>query len=148
MSSENLSIDNALYGLNEFLRDKIAPAIADAYIAPMARLSGLLLRICANGVDDAAELRVEENVAIREILSEASELVDAPLLAGQLQAAAVSIDPGLKISILDEENHRLRCLLVEAQAELEENTAPAANALDQRIWRLLESIEAKRAPRE
>jgi hypothetical protein len=147
MSSVNLSIDNALHGLDEFLRDKIAPAIADPYVAPMARLSGLLLRICANGVDDAAELRVEENVAIREILSEAAELVDAPL-AGQLQAAAVSIDPGLKISVLDGENHRLRCLLVTAQAILEGNSAPAANALDQRIWRLLESIEAKRAPRE
>ena len=69
-------------------------------------------------------------------------------LPAQLKAAAASTDPGLKISVLDTENHRLRCLLVKAQAALEEINAPAAHALDQRIWRLLEEIEAKRAPRE
>ena len=147
MSGKNLSIDNALHGLNEFLRDTIAPAISDPYVAPMARLSGMLLNICANGVDDAAELRAHENAAIRGILGEVAALVDAPL-AGQLQDSAASTDPGLKISVLDAENHRLRCLLVNAQAELEETNAPAARALDQRIWRLLEEIEAKRAPRE
>ena len=147
MSGKNLSIDNALHGLNEFLRDTIAPAISDPYVAPMARLSGMLLNICANGVDDAAELRAHENAAIRGILGEATALVDAPL-AGQLQAAAGSADPGLKISTLDTENHRLRVLLVAAQSALEEIAIPAANALDQRIWQLLESIEAKRSPRE
>ena len=29
MTSKSLSIDNALLGLNEFLRDTIAPAISD-----------------------------------------------------------------------------------------------------------------------
>lgn len=147
MSGKNLSIGNALHGLNEFLRDTIAPAISDPYVAPMARLSGMLLNICANGADDAAELRVEENAAIRGILGEAGALVDAPL-ATALQAAAASADPGLKISVLDAENHQLRMLLVEAHTALEDKTAPSARALDQRIWQLLESIEAKRAPRE
>ncbi len=147
MSGKNLSIDNALHGLNEFLRDTIAPAISDPYVAPMARLSGMLLNICATGVDDAAELRVEENAAIRGCLGEAAELVDAPL-ATLLQAAAVSNDPGLKISTLDAENHRLRMLLIAAHTALENNTAPSARSLDQRIWGLLEAIEAKRAPRE
>lgn len=147
MTSKSLSIDNALHGLDEFLRDKIAPAIADPYVAPMARLSGLLLRICANSVDDATELRVDENAAIREVLGEAAALVSEPL-AARLQGAAASADPGLKISVLDEENQRLRILLVTAQCVLEKDTSAAAKGLDQRIWRLLESIEAKRAPRE
>jgi hypothetical protein len=147
MSGKNLSIDNALHGLDEFLRDKIAPAISDPYVAPMARLSAMLLRICANGVDDAAELRVRENAAMRAILGEAAALVPAPL-SEALRAASGSIDPGLKISMLDAENHRLRVLLVEAQAALEESSDPAAKALDQRMWRLLEAIEARRAPRE
>jgi hypothetical protein len=147
MSGKNLSIDNALHGLNEFLRDTIAPAISDPYVAPMARLSGLLLRICANSVDDATELRVDENAAIREVLGEAAALVSEPL-AARLQGAAASADPGLKISVLDKENHRLRMLLVTAQTVLEEDTTAAARVLDRRIWRLLESMEAKRAPRE
>ena len=147
MSGNSLSIDNALHGLDEFLRDKIAPAIEDPYVAPMTRLSGMLLRICANGVDDAAELRVEENAAVRGILDEAAVLVSEPL-ADQLRHAAISCDPGLKISVLDGENNRLRVLLVKAQAALEASAEPAAKTLDQHIWRLLESIEAKRAPRE
>ncbi len=147
MSSKTLSIDNALHGLGEFLRDKIAPAITDPYVAPMARLSGMLLRICANGIDDAVEMRVHENAAIRGVLGEVAAHVDAPL-AGQLQTAALSNDPGLKISILDAENHRLRCLLVKAQAALEGQDGAQARSLDQSIWCLLEDIAAKRAPRE
>ena len=110
MSSQTLCIENALHGLDEFLRDKIAPAISDPYVAPMARLSGMLLRICANSVDDAAELRVDENAAIRGILGEAGSLLDEPL-SEQLLAAAVSTDPGLKISVLDAENSRLRAFV-------------------------------------
>jgi hypothetical protein len=147
MSPKNLSIDNALHGLEAFLRDRVAPAIEDAYVSPMARLSAMVLQICANGIDDAAELRVEENAAIRAILGEAAALLPAPF-AGQMQSAATSADPGLKISVLDAENHRLRVLLVTAQAALEDSTVAAARALNQRIWRLLETVEAKRAPRE
>jgi hypothetical protein len=147
MISHNLSIGNALRGLEEFIRDKMAPAIDDPFVAPMARLSGMLLRICANSVDDAAELRIDENAAIRLILGEATALVPPPL-ASRLREAAASTDPGLKISVLDVESHRLRVLLVTAQAALEDSTGPAAKALDQRIWQLLETVEAKRAPRE
>jgi hypothetical protein len=71
-----------------------------------------------------------------------------PPLASRLREAAASTDPGLKISVLDVESHRLRVLLVTAQAALEDSTGPAAKALDQRIWQLLETVEAKRAPRE
>lgn len=147
MSGQNLTIDNALHGVGELLRDRISPEIGDPFAVQMARLSCLLLRICANGVDDAAELRVEENAAIRSILAEAAGLVPAPL-AAMLNAAAVSADPGLKISTLDGENDRLRRLLVQAHATLEDEAAPAARALDQRIWRFLAAAENKRAPRE
>lgn len=147
MSSQTLSIDNALHGLDEFLRDKIARAISDPYIAPMARLSGMLLRICANSVDDAAELRVDENAAIRTILGEAGSTLGGAL-SEQLFVAAASTDPGLKISVLDAENSRLRRLLVEAHKALEDSHNEASQLLDQKIWRLFEAIEAKRAPRE
>jgi hypothetical protein len=147
MTPQNLTLDTALLGVEELLRDRISPAIDDPFAAQMARLSGILLRICANGVDEAAEIRVEENAAIRMILGEAAELVSAPL-ASQLQQAAASADRGLKISVLDAENHRLRVLLVSAQSALENSKDGAALSLDQRIWQLLEAAEAKRAPRE
>lgn len=147
MTSQNLTIANALHGIRELLADRIAPEIGDPFAAQMARLSCMLLKISANAVDDAAELRVLENASIRAILGEAAALVGEPLSA-RLSDASVSADPGLKISVLDGENHRLRCLLVEAQSALEASDTQTASALDQRIWGLLAEIEAKRAPRE
>lgn len=147
MTSQILSIDNALHGVADLLRDRISPEIGDPFAGQMARLSILLLRIAANGVDDAAELRVQENAAIRTILGEAAALVGGAL-AGRLQTAAGSADPGLKISVLDGENHRLRCLLVEAHAAVAALASPVAQALDQSIWRFLEETEGTRAPRD
>lgn len=143
----NLTIDNALHGVRELLHERIAPEIGDPFAAQMARLSCLLLKISANWVDDAAELRVQENAAIRAILGEAAAIAVGPL-AARLTEAARSADPGLKVTVLDGENQRLRCLLVETQTWLETRPDAAARALDQRIWRHLELVEAKRAPRE
>jgi hypothetical protein len=143
----NLTIDNALHGIAELLRDRIGPEIADPFAAQMARLSCMLLTICANGVDDAAEIRVEENAAIRALLGDAAALVEPPLSV-RLAEAAISTDPGLKLGVLDGENHRLRGLMVEAQADIERSPGDDARTMNQRIWRLLETIENTRAPRE
>jgi hypothetical protein len=69
-------------------------------------------------------------------------------LAERLAEAAHSVDPGLRVSDLDGENHRLRLLLVEAQAILEVRDDTAARAMDQRTWLLVEEIEMSRAPME
>lgn len=147
MNSANLTIDNALHGVRDLLADRISPEVVDPFAAQMARLSGLLLKICANAVDDAAEVRVEENAEIRAVLGEAAALVGEPL-AGELLQASISADPGLKLSVLDAENDRLRRLLIKAQTVVEIAADAASRNLDQRIWRLLETIEANRAPRE
>jgi hypothetical protein len=144
----NLSIDNALHGIAELQRDRIGPAIGDSFAAQMARLSCMLLTISANWVDDAVELRVEENAAIRELLGEAAALLDAPVTERMLQASRSS-NPGLRISVLDAENHRLRGLLIEVHAAVEAlANDPAALSLNRRVWQFLEATEAKRAPRE
>ena len=143
----NLTIDNALHGIEELLRERIAPEISDPFAAQMARLSCMLLRISANSVDDAAELRVEENASIRALLAAAAAHLGGEL-AKRLSEAAQSSDPRLRLSVLDGECDRLRRLLVEAQAALETGTTEAEFALDQQIWRLLEAIEIRRAPSE
>jgi hypothetical protein len=143
----NLTIDNALHGIAELLRDRIGPEIGDPFAAQMARLSCMLLTICANAADDAAELRVEENAAIRALLGDAAALVDPPLSV-RLAEAAISADPGLKLGVLDGETDRLRRWLVELQAGIEGRAGETAQAMNQRIWRLLETIENTRAPRE
>lgn len=143
----NLTIDNALHGVSELLRDVIAPEVADPFASQMSRLACLLLTISANAVDDAAQLRVEENAAIRVLLGEVAALADDPL-ARRLVDAANSADPGLKITVLDDETHRLRTLLVEAHAFVESRNDESAVALNHKIWRFLEKVEQNRAPRE
>ncbi len=140
-----LSADNAILGAAELLRDRIGPQIADGYAAQMARLSAGLLTICANGYDDAAELRVNQNAELRALLGTLAGHVGLDLTA-RLREAVQSADPGLKISVLDAETHRLRLLLVEAQCEIEKHES--ASALDQQIWQVLEAHEMARAPRE
>lgn len=143
----NFTIPSAIKGVGELLRTRIAPEIGDNYAANMARMAISLLNITANWADDAAALRVEEDAAIRALLGEAAGLAEGEL-AARLADAARSADPGLRISELDAENHRLRVLLIEAQVWLESRADDAARATDQRIWRLIEDCEMKRAPRE
>ncbi len=143
----NFTIPSAVKGVAELLRDRITPEVGDNYMANMARMATSVLNISANWADDAAALRVEENAAIRALLGECAGIAERDL-ATRLGEAARSADPGLRISELDRENHRLRVLLVEAQAWLEVQDGDAARAMDQRIWRLLVEIEMTRAPRE
>ncbi len=139
----NFNIPSAVKGVGELLRTRILPEIGDNYTANMARMATAVLNISANWADNAAGLRVAENAAIRALLGEAAGLV-----GGGLAEAAQSADPGLRVSELDAENHRLRLLLVEAQASIELRDNAPARAMDQRIWRLLEQIEMARAPVE
>lgn len=142
-----LTLEQTLHRLGRNLTERIAPDVTNDFVAQSARMAAGTLNICANWVDDAAAIRVSENAAIREVLGEAAGPAGGELGA-RLEAAAQSHDPGLKISELDEESHRLRLLLVEAQSWLEEQDSDDARALCQNIWRLLEDIEMTRAPRE
>lgn len=123
-----LTIEAALQRIGDLLREDVAPDLRTPFLGQSLRLAGRVLTICANWVDDAAAIRVEENAGIRKVLG----LPPAP-------------DPGLRISQLDAENHRLRLLLVEAHTAAEEAGDAARNAA---IWTLLEEIELGRAQRE
>lgn len=142
-----LTIEASLHRIGQVLSERVAPVVEDDFAAQSARLAGRLLNICANWIDDAAEIRVAENAAIRALLGEA-----APIAGGQfssrLAMAASSFDPGLKLSTLDAESHRLRTLLVALHADMHDRDDDAARGMEQRIWSLLEEIEMRRAPRE
>lgn len=123
-----LTIEAALRRIGDLLREDVAPDLATPFLGQSVRMAGSVLTICANWVDDAAAIRVEENARIRAFLG--------------LPPAS---DPGLRISQLDAENHRLRLLLVAAQAAAEDAGDRARVAA---IWTLLEEIEMARAQRE
>jgi hypothetical protein len=140
-----LTLAAALCAIDQNLRERIAPALHADFAVQSARLASGLLAICAGAVDDAAEVRVAENAMLRTILSDVAPVLGGTL-ADQLDDAAKSRDPGLKISVLDRENHRLRLLLIAAQTQIETRQDGFACAMNQRIWRALEEIELRRAP--
>jgi len=123
-----LTVEAVLRRIGDLLRDDVAPDLRTPFLGQSVRMAGSVLTICANWVDDAAAIRVEENAKLRSILG--------------LPAAS---DPGLRISQLDGENHRLRLLLIDAHAAAEAAGDAVRNAA---IWALLEEIELARAQRE
>lgn len=143
----SLSLEASLRAVAETLRSRIVPALDDPFALEAARLAGQVLAIAANAVDEAAALRIAENGAIRGLFALAHGTIAEASLAARLVTAAASTEPGLKLSQLDGENARLRALLIELHATVEGQAGAAAQALDQEIWRLLRSIEDRRAPR-
>jgi hypothetical protein len=139
-----LTIEASLRSIGELLREEVAPDVQTPFIGQSVRMAGGLLTICANWVDDAAAIRVEENAAIRGLLGNAALALEGEL-AQRLEAASQSADPGLRISQLDAENNRLRQLLIEAHDAAEQ---AALRDLDAALWQLLEQIELSRAQRE
>jgi hypothetical protein len=140
----NVSIETLLTGVAQALNERITPELRD-YTADTARLAAIIVNIAAKSFDDAAALRVAENAGIRAVFADAHELIGGEL-GGRLAAAARAGDPSLRVSDLDAENARLRRLLVELHAEVDRREDASAQALGQRIWRLLRDNEARRAP--
>ncbi len=136
-----------LESLAEALRDQVGPHVQVDFAGDVLRIAQLLIQISGRASDDAAALRVAENARIRALFAEAAQLDCEQDLARRIAAAAQSRDPGLKISELDAETGRLRRLLVELHAWLEEQEGAATRRLDQAIWRSLREAEMARAPR-
>jgi hypothetical protein len=142
----SVPLDTALHRVAGALTERIVPALDDSFAIETARLAGMLLRISANAIDDAAQLRVDENADMRSLFATANPIVTDAGLAVRLGDAAASRDPGLRISLLDVENDRLRLLLVALHAQVEQQDGDAARAIAQQIWRMLKTFEARRAP--
>ena len=142
-----LTSDTVLQGVADALRDQIAPLIDDAFAADATRMAQSLLNIVRLARDDEVAIRVEENCRIRDIFGQAAPVLGDGALGNRIAEAAQSRDPGLRISELDTETGRLRDLLVELHAYVEELTSDQARALDQAIWRALRDIDMPRAPR-
>lgn len=145
----SLTLEVVLHGVAATLRDRIAPALDDSFASEAARLAAMLITISANAVDDAAAVRVWENAALRALFGDAQDMV-GPNMAGdlgdRLAQAVHSSDPGLRISELDEENNRLRTLLVELHEAVETMEGEGARAVDARIWQILRETVTRRAP--
>jgi hypothetical protein len=143
----SLSPELCLRSVLDTLQNRITPELTDSYSGEVARLTGLVLTIVTNGIDDAAAIRIAENEAMRQLFRDAAGTVGQADLAAKLLEAASATGAGFKLSQLDQDNAQLRAVLVELHTAVEETLSETTRNMGGRIWRMLKQFEAARAPR-
>ncbi|MGH7821758.1 MAG: hypothetical protein ACREQ9_18500, partial [Candidatus Binatia bacterium] len=121
--------DQVLRTLSAQLLVDVAPHVAVPYGRASAETMAVLLVQAAEEYDRAAEVRVEENRAMREIFRDAAARVTDEGLRRRLEDAAAGTEASLRVSALDEANDRLRRLLIELHAFVEERSEPWARCV-------------------
>ena len=104
------------------------PDVDPAERAGALGLSAALLGMAAEAWDGAAQRLVEENRALRALLSAAGDL------AGRDAWLAGGVDDDLRISVLSAANARLRAALVDLHAAVELDSSHEAQVLEAQIW--------------
>ena len=131
----------------ERMMTDIAPHLTAEYAMGSAAVIGLMMFQTATEFERAAEIRVQENDALRGIFKDALRVVADDALKVRLEAASSSVDQSLAISALDETNDGLVALLIELQDHIEQLGGDDARQLETKIWdELVRSAEARRLP--
>lgn len=108
--------------------------------------SPMMMLAIAQEFDRAAHWRVQENCAIRQLFAQAVEQIDDPSLKQRLAAESARIDQDFRVSVLEETNRRLRALLVELHAQVQQANDAASEKLNEAIWlELRASTERRRS---
>ncbi len=125
----------------------IAPHLSSEYAVGSSSVIGLMMFQTATEFERAADIRVQENAAMRSIFAGAVGILPAGDLRTRVETAAASSDPGLKISELDQANDGLTALLIDLQAHAESVEGPDARKLETQIWEeLARAATARRLP--
>lgn len=122
-----------------------AITVREDYQQKTALVLGVLLMIAGEEGDRLVDRLVEENVALRALFGRAAAALASSPLAERLTDAAAGADASLRVSSLQTENHRLRALLVELHAAVEEDPRPEARTLDAEIWQELARSNQRRS---
>ena len=137
-------VDRTLQLLAGTLVTEVAPLVSLDYGQKSLGLTAMLLQTAAEEFDRAAARRVEENRQIRRLFEEAASDVTDPALRDRLTAAASEPEGELRVSALDEANARLRALLIELHAHVEQQPGPAARRIEAAIWSELRASTERR----
>lgn len=111
-----------------------ALSLREDYQQKTGLMLGVLLLIASEEADRLVDRLVEENAALRDLFARARHVVEDRPLAERLEEAAAGADASLRVSSLQSENHRLRALLVDLHASVEEDPSTEARALEDAIW--------------
>jgi FKBP-type peptidyl-prolyl cis-trans isomerase (trigger factor) len=138
-------VDLTLQLIAASLMTEVAPKISDDYTQRNSMLTAMLLQIAAEEWDRAAARRVEENGALRRLFAEAASEIEDRELRARLEAASEEGEEGMRISDLNRSNDRLRTLLIELHAHVEEIDTETARRIEAAIWRELRVSTERRA---
>ncbi|MBK6662450.1 MAG: hypothetical protein IPG47_06730 [Thermoflexaceae bacterium] len=134
-----------LNGVAVALMTRVAPEIRTPFGQQLAGLSAVLLRVVATEFDRIADRLSVENAAVAAILSDAAAVLpDASLAVRAGEAANAATPPDLRVSTLQAINDRLRAILVEVHAAIEETPGEEARAMEERIWEELRESTRRR----
>ena len=136
--------DKILGLVSMHLMTSVAPRLGDNFAQSAIGLSNFMLTLVAKEYDRGADLRVNENAAIRAVFAALAPKVNDGALRAKLAAAATEKDASLRISALNAQNYQLRRLLDELLAHVEQQEGAEARAAEKQIWSLLKDIAAKR----
>jgi len=134
-----------LFGVAGALMTQIMPEVRTPIAVQTVSLSAALLSMVAQEFDRAASRQVEENRAIRALLSDAHDIVGDLALRGRIKAeTADPVEHDLHVSALQLVNDRLRSLLIDIHAAVETTPGGAAATLNDRIWDELKESTRRR----
>jgi FKBP-type peptidyl-prolyl cis-trans isomerase (trigger factor) len=138
-------VDLTLQLIAASLMSEVAPKISDDYTQRNSMLTAMLLQIAAEEWDRAAARRVEENRALRRLFAEAAPEIEDRELRARLEAASEEAEESVRISDLNRSSDRLRELLIELHAHLEEIDSENARRIEAAIWEELRVSTERRA---
>lgn len=134
-----------LNGVAVSLMTKVAPEVRTPFGQQLAGLSAVLLRVVATEFDRMADRLSVENAAVAAILADAAGVVSDASLAERARAAAEEgTPPDLRVSTLQGINDRLRAILVEVHAAIEDTPGEEARAMEERVWEELRESTRRR----
>ncbi|GAB4328769.1 MAG: hypothetical protein Kow0010_12820 [Dehalococcoidia bacterium] len=134
-----------LRGIGQTLATRVLPELRTPFGFQTVGLAAGILNMVAQEYDRAAARLVEENDVLRQLFSDAVEVVEDSNLRARLRGAAdESPARDYRVSTLQAENDALRALLIELHAAVERQTGGTARELNERIWdELLESTRRR-----
>ncbi|MFV0282088.1 MAG: hypothetical protein ACK5JM_15180 [Rhodoblastus sp.] len=115
-----IDVDTVLNRVSQHLREAIVPTL-DGYNAYYVGIAATIVECAALEYNSAAQVRAEENCALRGLLTKATPFASKDL-AARLQSALdeQNATDSILISDLTRINRMLRALLIDVHAEVEQ----------------------------
>lgn len=138
-------VDKVLMSFSGTLLTKVMPHVNSEYAQKDLTMIALALNGASEEHDRAAENRMAENRAMREIFKEAANLLKDEILRAKADAAYTTEPKSLRIRDLNAANAELSELFIELQAHVELQTGSEWRAFEEKLWNELKARGKRRA---